>query len=93
MTHRPIGPVGPKPEPPQNQKSTPISKDDAKYAFLLQSPFAKMFTATGVQPTVKEIRGVINGILQNEINRIKEQDAEWKKTMEHLRKVIEGKDN
>ena len=80
--------------PPKPIKPTgspkPLSPSDAKDAFLLQSPFAKMFRATGAQPTVKEIRMIINGILKEQINEIKRSDAQWKKAMEHMKKVIEG---
>ena len=79
----------PKPIKPSGG-SKPLSPSDSKDAFLLESPFAKMFRASGAMPTVKEIRAIINGILKEQINEIKRSDAEWKKAMQHLKKVIEG---
>lgn len=81
-------------QPPQypihpSSPATPASSEEQRDSFLLQSPFAKMFQATGVPPTVKEIRAIINGILQQEISEIKRQDAAWKKAMKQLKDAIE----
>lgn len=63
-----------------------------KDAFLLKSPFAKMFAATGTEPTAKEMRMIINSILKYQVDQIKKQDAAWKKAMKKLKDAIEGKD-
>lgn len=77
-------------EPSGAKAPKPLSPSNAKYAFLLKSPFAQMFRATGAMPTVKEIRAIINGILKEQINEIKRSDKEWKKTDEYLKRVIRG---
>ena len=88
MTVPPSG--GPSaPTPPEPSK--PI-QPDSKDAFLLNSPFAKMFKATGTMPTVKEIKAIIDGILKQQILEIKRQDAGWKKAMKKLKEAIEGND-
>jgi len=81
----------PPPEPIKPASSPkPLSPSDSKDAFLLQSPFAKMFERTGQMPTVKEIRAIINGILKQQISEIKRSDEQWKKSMERMKRVIEG---
>lgn len=69
--------------------ANPPSSAEQRDSFLLQSPFAKMFQATGVPPTVQEIRAIINGILKQEISEIKRQDEAWKKAMKQLKDAIE----
>ncbi|NGX37854.1 MAG: hypothetical protein K1000chlam2_01017 [Chlamydiae bacterium] len=86
MSIPPSGPGAPTPPEP----SKPIQPSDSKDAFLLNSPFAKMFKATGHTPTVKEIKAIIDGILKHEISEIKRQDAGWKKAMKKLKEAIEG---
>ena len=51
-----------------------------------------MFERTGAMPTVKEIRAIINGILKQQIDEIKRQDAGWKRAMKKLKEAIEGND-
>lgn len=85
-------PTGPKP-PPESQPPPapqPIDPSDSKAAFLLKSPFAKMFEKTGATPTVKEMKAIINGILRQQIQEIKKSDDRWKQAMENLRKAIQG---
>lgn len=81
----------PPPEPikPSSSPKSPTSSgsDDA---YLLKSPFAKMFRASGAMPTVKEIRAIINGVLKTQLSEMKRADKEWKKAQEKLKKVIEG---
>lgn len=89
-------PTGSTPEPlkpPSPQPLTPSGGGDSKYAFYLKSPWAKMFKATGVEPTVKEIKMIIDGVLQQVMNSMKQEEAETKKAEEHLKKVIEGQDD
>lgn len=90
---KPPEPQGPKPDPIKAPKGkpTPMQPSNSKYDFLLNSPFAKMFKATGAMPTVKEIRAIINGILKQQLNEMKRQDAGWKKAMRKLKDAIEGK--
>ncbi len=87
-------PTGPKPPPESQPPPTPqpIDPSDSKDAFLLKSPFAKMFEKTGAMPTVKEIKAIINGILQQQIQAIKRSDDQWKQAMENLRKAIQGEE-
>lgn len=88
MTTPPTGPKQPdKPEPLKPSK--PVDKKDE---YLLNSPFAKMFKATGVMPTPKEIQAIINGILKGQISAIKKQDESWKKSMQKMKKAILGDD-
>jgi hypothetical protein len=95
MTTPPSGPGQPPPPPEHIQPpSTPkmAKSDDPRAAFLLSSPFAKMFEGTGAQPTAKEMHAIINGILKQQINEIKRSDAGWKKAMKKLKEAIEGND-
>lgn len=85
----PQGPKQPEPLKPV-KKPTPLHPADKKDAFLLNSPFAKMFARTGAKPTIKEMRAIINGILKTQINEIKRQDASWKKAMKKLKEAILG---
>lgn len=88
----------PSPEPTKpasNPKSLSSSgsNSDAQDAFLLQSPFAKMFSQTGAAPTAKEMKMIIDNILKSIMNDMKQQEAQAKKAAEHLKKVIEGEDD
>ena len=94
-----IGPTRPPSGPPPGVPSQPTgpspsesASQSAYDAELLQSPFAKMFTATGAQPTAKEIQAIINGILKQQVDDIKKQDEEWKKAMKKMKDIIEGND-
>lgn len=51
-----------------------------------------MFRATGAMPTIKEMRAIMDGILNTVIQQMKLQEAEEKKAQERLKKVIEGQD-
>ena len=83
----------PPPEPPKpSEAPKPLKPADGNDSFLLNSPFAKMFERTGAMPTVKEIRAIINGILKQQIDEIKKQDAGWKRAMKKLKEAIEGND-
>ena len=86
----PQGPQGPSTPPPSSQ---PAQQTDQQDAALLNSPFAKMFAATGTMPTAKEMQAIINGILNQVVAQVKQDDAQWKKAMEKLKKQLEGKDN
>lgn len=97
MTTPPTGPDQPSKQPPlppsgPSNGPKPLTPSDKEDAFLLTSPFAKMFERTGAMPTGKEIRAIINGILKQQVDAIKKQDASWKKAMKKLKDVIEGKD-
>lgn len=85
-----------KPDPikssPNVPSPKPLESSDSKDAILLNSPFAKMFRGTGAEPTVQEMRAIINGILQQQIDTIKQQDARWKEAMKKLKDAIEGND-
>jgi hypothetical protein len=88
---------GPSPTPPPQGPSpaggqSPQSSDE-KDAYLLQSPFAKMFRATGHMPTAQEMKAMMNGILMQAVNQIKQQDQQWKKAMQKLKEQLEGKDS
>ena len=91
-----VPPAGEAPQEPIQPLTPPSSPsptgDDSKYAFLLKSPFAKMFRATGAMPTIKEMRAIMDGILNTVIQQMKLQEAEEKKAQERLKKVIEGQD-
>lgn len=94
MSTQPPGGAGS--QPPQEPIQPPLGKTpaeptvDKKDAYLLKSPFAKMFTAHGAKVTAKEIRAIINGILKQQVEEIKKQDAKWKKAMRKLRETLEG---
>ncbi len=94
MTEPATGPTPPKqPEQPSGSKpAKPLSPSDQKSAFLLNSPFAKMFRASGATPTVKEMRAIMNGILKSAVDRIKKDEARWKKAMKKMKDAIEGND-
>jgi len=89
-------PGGPPPEGPKGPKAPKapkaFSKADQDDAFLLKSPFAKMFRAAGATPTVKQIKAIINGILKNILNEMKRAQAEQKKADEKLKRVIRGEE-
>ena len=88
-------PIQPPPKPPAvpskpGKIGKPSSEDQA--SALENSPFAKMFEATGAMPTAKEIRAIINGILRQQVAVIKRDDEEWKKANRKLKEAIEGND-
>ena len=91
-----IPPTGSQPpmQPLQPSGSTKSASGDtsAQDAFLLTTPWAKMFERAGATPTGKEIRGIINGILNKQIDDIKKEDAKWKEAMKKLKDIIEGND-
>lgn len=76
-----IPPVGPSTPPPSPQELSPA---------MLNSPFAKMFEATGAMPTVKELQAIINGILKQQIDEIKKSDASWKRAMQRMKEAAKG---
>jgi|GEM_PF-2655580 len=84
------GPKQPQKPAESDKTAKPLDPSDSKYAFLLKSPFAKMFEHTGAKPSVKEMKGIIDGILKTVINEIKRQDAGWKKAMKKLKRAILG---
>jgi len=91
----PPEPLKPKPHPQPPKPShapKPLNPVDKKDEFLLKSPFAKMFERTGMTPTAKEMRAIINGILKQQIDEIKRQDAGWKRAMKKIKEAIEGND-
>ena len=99
MSTQPPGGAGSQPphepepvKPPAGGKVPAQPVEDSKDAYLLKSPFAKMFTLHGGKVTAKEMRAIINGILKSVVDDIKKQDARWKKAMEKMKKTIEGND-
>ncbi len=92
MTAIPPGGQEPK-EPTGPQPSEPIKPSaDSKNSPLLDSPFAKMFARTGHTPTAKEMKGIMDQILQTVINEAKRDEARMKKAMRKLKKRLEGND-
>lgn len=91
MTTPTSGPGAPEPQPPPTPSSggKPIEPHKSS---MLDSPFARMFAATGAMPTVKQMTMIINGILKQQVDQIKQQDAQAKKNAKKLRDAIEGKD-
>jgi len=92
--------VPPPGRPEPNDPSTPTGptkpESPAQKAYdekLLKSPFARMFAKTGTMPTAKEMQAIINNLLKSVIAAIKRQEAEAKKAYEHMKKVIEGRDD
>ncbi|MDN3505925.1 MAG: hypothetical protein P0S96_01695 [Simkaniaceae bacterium] len=84
------GPKQPQQPAEPGKTAKPLDPSDSKDAFLLKSPFAKMFEQTGAKPTVKEMKGIIDGILKTVINQVKKQDAGWKKAMKKMKEAILG---
>jgi ABC-type glycerol-3-phosphate transport system substrate-binding protein len=71
-------------------KSQKLDPSDSKYAFLLKTPFAKMFERAGATPTIKQMRAIIDQILKQTIREIKRQEKGWKKAMKKMKDAIEG---
>ena len=86
----PSGPKGPghpesmKPKPDAEAKKIPGG------ARMLDSPFAKMFAASGAMPTAKEMHAIMNGILMQAVHEIKRSDKQWKAAMKKLKRQLEG---
>lgn len=100
----PVGGSTPHPEhiPPQGAVPPPGGKaakaqesdgGDEKYAFLLKSPFAKMFERAGAAPTAKEMHAIMNGIMMSTFYELKRQEDHRKETDKHLKDVIEERDD
>lgn len=94
-----IPPPGQGPSKPDGQAKIPkpmisgSSSSDSKDSFYLQSPFAKMFKRTGAEVTPKMMKMIIDNILRTVVEAYKQQAKEAKKANEHLKKVIEGKED
>lgn len=86
----PPGAVPPGGKPAKAQES---GGDDEKYAFLLKSPFAKMFERAGAAPTGKEIHAIMNGIMMTTFYEFKRQEDHRKEVDKHLKDVIEERDD
>ena len=97
MSTTPPGGMPPpkKPETPSEglkPPAIPATAKDKQYAYLLKSPFAKMFAKAGATVTGKEIHGIVVGILKNVMANMKLVDKGWQKANNEMKKACEGND-
>ena len=81
-----------KPVQPTPAKPAKMAPSDAKFAYLLKSPFAKMFEKSGATPTIKAMKAIIDGIVKHQLVVMKQNDKEWKKAMKKMKDSIKGND-
>lgn len=80
----PTGPQGPSSSPIQPQPSNGASNAPA-----MNSPFAQMFAKTGMTPTPKELKMIIDNLLRDQISEIKKNDQRWKEAMRKWKEELE----
>lgn len=88
-----IPPSGSSPKEPTSAPQASKQREDLKYAYLKSSPFIKMFTDRGQEPSGREMKAIIDSILNSIIDQFKKEDARMKKAMEKLKRQLQGQDD